>query len=111
MKKFEPINYLHLFIIILAWSSPLWLDWKLIIAGILIYYIQLLIFGNCILTKLEFASKIREMTFYSYLLEKVGFKFNRAIIIILADYVFPYVILGLSLMIQIVLKINPFIKL
>ena len=110
-KKFEAVSYLHLIIIILLWTCPLWLDWKLIIVGIFLYYMQLLIFGDCILTKKEFKSKKRKMTFYSYLLEKMGFNFDRRKIAFIADYIFPYIIWGAALIFQVLLSVNPLINL
>ncbi|MFA6963504.1 MAG: hypothetical protein WC227_02200 [Patescibacteria group bacterium] len=47
-KKF--IIILHLFVMTLAYTSPFWLDWRLIIVGLLLYYLQIWIFGGCILT-------------------------------------------------------------
>jgi hypothetical protein len=37
-----------------AYAAPFWLDWKLIIAGIILYYLQILIFGGCILTYAQY---------------------------------------------------------
>jgi len=103
-KKFESITFLHLLIIILLWVSPFLFNWRLIILGIFLYYLQLMIFGNCILTKMEFKQKKREITMYSFVLEKLGFNVNRGKIVLLADYVFPWVILLISLVYQVVLN-------
>jgi len=103
-KKFESISFIHIVILILLWSALFWLDWKLIILGIIIYYIQLIFFGNCLLTKIEFKEKEREMTMYAFLLEKAGFNFQRKTIKFLADYIFPYIILFIAIIWQIALK-------
>ena len=42
---------IHLILLILAQSSFLWLDWKLVLLFTLIIQLQFLIFGNCILSK------------------------------------------------------------
>lgn len=99
-KKFEIISWIHLVLIILIWSSPFWLSWKIVSIGIILYYLQLLIFGDCLLTKKEFRTNKREITFYSFCLEKIGFMFDRNKVRIIADYVMPWVILGVSLIWQ-----------
>lgn len=54
MKRRTLIVTLHLLIMIPAYTSPFWLDWRLIIAGLVLYYLQLWIFGGCILTYAQY---------------------------------------------------------
>lgn len=51
-KKF--IIILHLLIMIPSYTSPFWLDWRLIIAGLILYYLQIWIFGGCVLTYAQY---------------------------------------------------------
>jgi len=99
-KGFGLLFWLHLLLILAIWSSPFWMPWKLIILGIALYYLQLLLVGDCILTKRQFESPKREMTFYAHLLEGLGFHFNRRKVRLVADYVMPYIILGIALLRQ-----------
>ena len=64
----------HFIIMLLAYTSPLWLDWKLIVIGVILYYIQLLIFGGCLLTKAQFGRFDASFTGYylKLLLGKFG---------------------------------------
>lgn len=100
-QDFGLIFWLHLAAIIGIWASPFILSWKLIVVGIFLYYLQLLIIGDCILTRQQFLSAKREVTFYSYYLEKFGIRFERREVRIVADYIMPPVILGIALMWQI----------
>ena len=103
-KKSIPFFWTHLFLIILIWASPFFINWKIIVFFIFLYYLELFIFGDCIITKKQFKTKKREMTFYSFLLEKTGFNFSRKKIRYLADYIFPWLILAIALVWQLVLK-------
>jgi len=55
MKKNTLVATLHSLIMILAYTSPFWLDWKLIIAALVLYYIQIWIFGGCVLTYAQYS--------------------------------------------------------
>ena len=96
--------FIQSIIIILVWSSPFWLDWKLILAGIFIYYLQLIIFKEDFFTKRNFNTKKRgEMTFYSFVLEKIGINIDRKRMQLIADYIFPWIILLIAIIWQILL--------
>jgi hypothetical protein len=98
MKKFGLVFWAHLLIIILIWLSPFVFSWKIILVGIGLYYFQLIIFGDCILTKKQFKTNKRGVTFYSHLLTIAGFQPNLAVVRIIADYVMPWIILGIALL-------------
>jgi hypothetical protein len=101
MKKIIPI--LHLVIIILAWSSPWWLDWKLIVAGYVIYLLQNLIFKRCILSISQFGNT-RE-SFYSHYLHKAGFQWPTEKINFIVDYIVPPLLIIAALIYQGVIKL------
>jgi len=100
IKDFGFVFWIHLIIILFLWASPFLLNWKIIVLGIIIYYLQLLIFGDCVLTRKQFKTNHREMTLYTHVLEKIGFNVNRKLMVFLADFIFPWVILGISLVLQ-----------
>ncbi len=103
----------HIILVILAWTSPFYLSWKIIALLIILNYVQILIFKGCILTNLQFKNKINkytDMTMYSYSLELLGYKFNRKKIKFLSKYIFPVIIMGIALIWQILLKISVLIK-
>ncbi len=106
-REFGFIFWVHLILIILVWTSPFWLNWKLIFLFIVLYYIQLIIFKDCILTKKQFKTKTRSTTFYYYYLTKIGFKLKIEKVRKFVDYYAPWIIFSFALILQEVLKLNP----
>lgn len=103
------IIILHTLLILLAWLSPFYLDWKLILAFVGLYFIQILIFRGCMLTNIQFNKSIRketDMTMYSYYLELLGFKPNKEKVRFTARYIMPLIIIIISLVWQILLNNN-----
>ena len=96
-KEFGISFWLHLFAIVFIYASPFVLSWKIIAIFIILYYAQLFIFGNCILTPLQFGPGPREETFYSHYLEKSGIRVNRKKLVYILDYVIPWAILLMAL--------------
>ncbi len=96
-RDFGFIFWLHFVSILAIWSSPFWLSWKLIVLGIGLYYLQLLLMGDCVLTKWQFSTTEREITFYSHVLEKMSFNFDRQRVRFVADYIMPWIILVIAL--------------
>lgn len=68
----------HLIIMTLAYTSPFWLDWRLIIVGLGLYYLQIWIFGGCILTYAQFGKWDETFTGRGimWFASKVGFRFK-----------------------------------
>ena len=64
------IALVHLVLIGAAWSSPFWLDWRIIANASLVIFVQYLIVGGCVLTKLE-VGEDRYATFYHHHLAKL----------------------------------------
>jgi len=98
---------IHLILIFLACTMPFYLSWKIIILLLIINYIQLSLFKGCVLTNLQFNDKINkptDMTMYSHSLELIGFKVNRKKIKFMSRYIFPFIIIILSLIWQILLN-------
>jgi len=97
MKKYF-IPVLHLIIILAAFSSPFWLDWRFVVAGYFIYLLQNLIFNRCILFVAQFWN-INE-SFYSHYLHKIGISWERKYINFVADYILPPAIILTALIYQ-----------
>ena len=98
------IFYAHLILIILVWTSPFWLNWKIIFLFVILNYLQIIIFKACILTLAQFKEQGKEMTMYTFILEKIGFKINRKIMKLIAQFVMPWIILLIAIIWQILLK-------
>jgi hypothetical protein len=83
--------------------SPFLLNWRIIFVLIILYYLQLAILGNCILTMLQFKEKYRTTTFYSYVLELFGFRLDRHKVRIVVDYYLPWIVFLTALIYQVFL--------
>lgn len=87
------INALHFIVIVLALLSPFLFSWEVIAVFIILYYLQLYVFGNCILTIKQFKEKDRDTSFHWYLLNSVGFNFSKRSVRIFVDYYLPWILL------------------
>lgn len=99
-SDFGFIFWLHLAVIIIFLSSPFWVRWEIVLVGILLYYLQLLIFGGCILTRAEFGESDHN-SFYWYYLTRIGFTFSKKKVDIFVDYFLPAILLITALIVQI----------
>ncbi|MEK6919154.1 MAG: hypothetical protein AABW73_03890 [Nanoarchaeota archaeon] len=101
--------WLHLIIITAFWVSPLFLSWWIILIMTGGYYLQLLIFGDCILSKKQFRTKKRSVTFYWYYGRKLFPELDMMKVRFCADWVFPYIILGVAIITQTIFGYRPLI--
>jgi hypothetical protein len=108
IKLFGFAFWLHLFLIVIAYSSPFLFSWKLILIGVFVLMLQFIVLRQCILTTLQFGEE-KYITFYTIYLEKLGLKFKRKNLYILMRYIMPFVVLLVSLIWQITLKRQPLI--
>lgn len=98
-KDFGLVFWLHLALIIIAWSSPLWLSWKLILVGVIALHVQWLLLDGCYLTQLE-TGKDGEGTFYHHYLSKLYPRLSKRGVMVAVRYVLPILILGIAFIIQ-----------
>ncbi len=109
------IDTIHLITVLILITSFLWLDWKLVAAGVIMFWLQLIIFGNCILTLLQY----RKNKSTSYIINKIniGLKFfNRKKISVKKNRYYigillPIIIFLLSYLLQETFGITPIIRL
>lgn len=102
MNKKPLVIIVHAIIILLAYSSPFWLDWRLILVGIVLNYIQIIIFKGCVLSRAQFEDK--GQTFHEWYLRKLGLKPSRAVLNFTLRYIVPFALLGIALLFQLVLN-------
>lgn len=109
MFKSNVIAIIHLIIIIFAYTSPFWLDYKIIAIGVIIYWLQVIIFKGCILTKEQFG--VTKEIFVIYYIEKLlDINIPRKQAKFFMDVILPVFILLFSVFIQTMLKVVPFIE-
>ncbi|MFZ3010174.1 MAG: hypothetical protein WA030_04145 [Candidatus Microsaccharimonas sp.] len=104
MNKQPIIIIAHVIIILLAYSSPFWLDWRLVLIGVIANYVQVIIFKGCILSHAQFQDK--RQTFHEWYLRKFGFKPNRKVLSFVLRYVIPFVLLGTAIIFQVLLGLK-----
>ncbi len=103
--KYTPlIIIVHMVLILLAYSSPFWLDWRLIAVGVILNFIQLSLVGGCVLSHAQFED--RNQTFHEWYLSKLGIKIKRKPFNFVLRYVVPFIILGSAILIQIFLQVD-----
>ena len=102
------IVWFHLIQIIFVWFTPVLLSWYIIVLFILLNYLQIALLGDCVLTRIQFGRKNRK-AYYTFVLEKLGFKPDNKKVTFFVINVKPYILLVLSLIWQIVLKNKPLI--
>jgi len=109
--KEEILAIIHTIVILFAWLSPFWLDWKIIFICLVLYELQIFIFRGCILTNLQFKKERKNnMTMYAFWAEKMGFKPNRKRLSFSSSYIMPAIILIVTIIWQILLKNGVLIK-
>lgn len=101
------VVFAHALIVILIWTSPFLFRWQLIVLGIILYYLQIIFLGDCVLTRRQFDIKKRSVTFYYFILTKIGFRPDMYRVRFIADYIMPPIILAVSLILQLALTKQP----
>jgi hypothetical protein len=107
--EYGPIFWAHLAVISFAWLSPLLLPWKFVAIGVGMFYLQMLLFGACVLTMMQFGSHMdtRKRVFIAHYLNKLGFDLDPRAVSWFHDTVVPVSILALALVIQLGFGLTP----
>ncbi len=69
-KEFGIFFWIHILVLIPAYLSPIFFDWKIIIIGVIALQIQYWVIGGCIITHLEMG-KGENKVFIWYYLRKI----------------------------------------
>jgi hypothetical protein len=87
-----------------AYISPFWLDWKLIIVALIIYYLQIWILGGCILTYAQYGRWDETFSGRSIVLmaSKIGWKIELCAVKRFLD-VLPFIFIILAIIYQVIL--------
>ena len=104
MNKKTFVIVAHVVLILLAYTAPFWLDWRFVAAGVILNYIQILIFKGCVLSLAQFEDK--KQTFHEWYLRKIGLKPNRLVLNFILRYIIPFIILGVAVLYQLIFKIS-----
>lgn len=107
-KEYSLIFWIHLFLIILSYLSFLYLDWKLILFGVLFLQIYYLLRGGCDLSFIEFGND-RDITFVWFHIHKIFPNLNQKTTKIFIRFIFPIFLIILSFFLQKIMGYIPLI--
>jgi len=103
MKTFRYYFFLFLHIaLIVAWyTSPFYLDWRIVIVTVVLYHLQIYLVKGCILSRWQFG-KESEGFFYHYL-RRFGFNPTKEGLSFVLGYIIPgaMIILAVALQVEI----------
>jgi hypothetical protein len=101
MKSFRHHLFLFLHIILLvAWyASPFYLDWRIVIATVVLYHLQIYFAKGCLLTWGQFGKE--NEGFYYHYLRKFGFNPNKRELSFVLDFVIPGAMILLATILQV----------
>lgn len=88
----------HLVLIVAAYSSPWWVDWRIITVGAILLWAQFLLFGGCLLNKHQYGD-IKQTVYERYLV-RMGFRPNRQIVLVLVRFVLPLSVVVIAYLVQ-----------
>jgi len=108
-KEFGLWFWVHLSVLILALLSPLLVDWKFIILGIIILEIQFRAIGGCVLTHWEMG-KDTNQTFILHYLKKIFPNLNTQKVGFVIRVIMPIFITVMGIILQIKLGFKPYIN-
>jgi len=110
--RYYLVAILHGLIMLLAYTSPLWLDWRLIIVALILYWLQIIVLGGCVLTKAQFGTYEDAFTLHyaSKIATRLGGRINRQKFKFVLDYIIPPAYILISIIIQLVFHYQPLIK-
>ena len=98
---------LHIVVILIAYSSPWWLDWRIVAVGVLAYYLQILIFKGCVLSLAQF--KGEKKSFHEWYLTKLGLRVNRRKLRFFLDVILPPLFPIVGYIIQMIIGYRPYL--
>lgn len=90
--------YLHILLLALWYTSPFYLDWRIVIGTVIAYHIQLRLAHGCLLTIGQFGP--RNKGFYAHYLHKLGFHPNGKKLNFVLDYIIPGTMILFALLYQ-----------
>ena len=106
IKYFGFIFWMHLALVLVAYSSPFLFDWRIIIVGVVVLFVQYVLVGGCVLNKVQFGSA-KDVTFLYPYLKMVGVKLDPHKFKFFIRYVLPFALLLIAFLWQVVWGRSP----
>ena len=55
--KNRTLDILHLIIILIIYTAFIWADWRLVALGVLVYWVQIIVFKACVISIAQYKNK------------------------------------------------------
>lgn len=108
-KEFGLWFWVHLSLLIPAYFSPLLVNWKLIIIGVVITQIQYWTIDGCIFTYIEMGKNKNE-TFVWHYLQKIYPNLNIKTTNFFIKFIAPVILITVGIVLQVKLGFKPLIR-
>ena len=92
--------FLHIAILAAWYTSPFYLDWRIVILTVIAYHLQLHFAKGCLLTRGQFGKE--NEGFYYHYLKKFGFHPDKKKLSFVLDIVIPGTMILLAIIVQVV---------
>ncbi|MBT4516602.1 MAG: hypothetical protein HOC78_01790 [Candidatus Komeilibacteria bacterium] len=106
------IFWIHLLVILAYLITPFVLGWQWIFLIVALFYLQNLLFKNCVLTKAQLDERgdvdESERSFYSYYFKKIGLKVNSKWVKKYFAYSLMWTVFAVSLIWQLAFNYTPY---
>ena len=111
MKKIVIVA--HFTLVLLAYSAWFWLDYRILAILAVAHLIMLEVLQGCPLSHAQFSDN-KDKRFYEWWMEKIGVKFTktrRRRIRIFMQYILPFLVIGLGIVLQVIIGVRPILSL
>ena len=105
-NDYGSVFWIHLFVILLWYISPLFLTWYWLLLGTLFSYLQGIMIGGCVLSHKQFGKEADE-TFFRYYLNKLGLNMSKRVAKIIFFWLEPVAIPMIAFVIQTIFHFKP----
>lgn len=105
--KTNLVFLLHLILTIGAWFLPLLVSWQITVPVLLLVIAQHAIFGRCLMLSGHEVSEDDGSTFYSHVIERLGFRPNKKAIRFFVRKILYGLLITLTLIWQLLLQHKP----
>lgn len=109
-KDFGLLFWLHLGLILFAYVSPLWLNWKIIVGVVVVLQLYYALRGGCDITFWEFGDD-KDTTFLWYYLRKIFPTLDQKKTKFFVRIIVPALVILIALISQIVFNYHPYMSL
>jgi len=107
--KEKLLNIIHLLIILVVYTAFIWADWRFLLLGVFVYWLQILIFKACVISIAQYKNKETSFVgvYINRFLQLFGKQLPMKKIRFFLDWILPIIFLSLAYVLQHYLGIVP----